>query len=61
MKRLEGFKNKNKILYFYFLNKDYSVTIKDIILKCKVHISNVRIGGSVSQNFDILLSCVFKK
>ena len=33
MKRLEGFKNKNRNFYFYFLNKDYSVTMKDIILK----------------------------
>ena len=54
---------KNKILFFhfYFLNKHYSVTIEDIVMKFKLLIQDILMEGKVSQNFDNYFCCVFKK
>ena len=61
IKPMKKYLKMRKIGKMYFFNKDYSVTIADIILKFRVCIQNILMEGSVSHNFDILLSYVFRK
>ena len=44
---------KNWLLYFYFLNTDFSFTVCNINLKLYEYAQNVHLEGSVSQNFDL--------
>ena len=47
------------IFYVYFLNMDISLTMALIFLKTCIHVVEVCLGGSVSQNFDIGLRFCF--
>ena len=54
--------NKKHFLYFYFLNKDFSLTIGVNVLRFSTDVRNIHIEGSVSQIFDLGLSfCFIKK
>ena len=50
--------NKNNFLCI-FLNMDISLTMALIFLKTCIHVVEVCLEGSVSQNFDIGLSFCF--
>ena len=47
------------IFYVSFLNMDISLTMAHIFLKTCIHVVEVCLEGSVSQNFDIGLSFSF--
>ena len=50
----------NKIIFYvYFLNMDISLTMAFIFLKTCIHVAEVCLEGSVSQNVDIGLSFCF--
>ena len=44
-------KDKNLIFYVIFLNSDISISILDIVLKCRMLVPLIHPEGSVSQIF----------
>ena len=54
--------NKKLFFYFYFFNKDFSLTIGVNVLRFSTGVRNLHMEGSVSQILDLGLSfCFIKK
>ena len=53
--------SENYCLHFYFLNVDISLIIKDTNLILSIHVENITVEGTVSQNFDIWLGSICRK
>ena len=51
--------NKKLFFYFYFLNKDFSLTIGVNVLRFSTDVRNICMKGSVSQIPDLVLSFCF--
>ena len=51
----------NSLLNFYFLNVDISLIIKATNLILSIHVENITVEGTVSQNFDIGLGSICRK
>ena len=52
-------KKKLHILYLYFLNMDISLIIPLKCLKFSIHVCEIQMEGTVSQNYDKDLSFCF--
>ena len=50
---LRGWEFQNSIFDTYFFNQDISLNIEVVNPKFHIHVGNIHMEGTVSQNFDI--------